>query len=96
MFPLIPPRPFLPAITVSHSCKGLSSSILQTISDYKLPSTSARRAGVQDHVRGKPYTARTLSLTTEVLLKSRDIIESFGYSEKGQVHTPGQQEGASR
>lgn len=37
---------------------------------------------MQDHVRGKPHTVRTLSLTTEVLLKSRDIIESFGYSEK--------------
>ncbi len=40
MYPLIPLCPPLP--TISHPYKGLNSSTLQTISDYKLLSTSAQ------------------------------------------------------
>lgn len=89
MFPLIPPRPPLPTITVSHSYKGLNSSTLQTISDYKLLSTSAQGTSVQGCVRERGIcTAQVLQLTTEVSLNpsSSGIITSFRYS-KGAVHT---------
>ena len=51
MYPTIPPRLPLPTITVSYSFKGLNGSTLQTISDYKLLSTSAQGTGVQGCVR---------------------------------------------
>lgn len=51
MYPLIPLRPPFPTITISHSYKGLNSSTLQTISDYKLLSTSAQGTSVQGCVR---------------------------------------------
>lgn len=43
----------LPTSTISRSYKGLNSSTLQTISDYKLLSTSAQGTSVQARVRGK-------------------------------------------
>lgn len=49
MFLLISP---LPPEPYPHSYKGLNSSTLQTISDYKLLSTSAGGSGVQ-LVQGK-------------------------------------------
>lgn len=98
MFPLSPPRPLLPTITISRSYKGLNSSTPQTISDYKLLSTSAGGTGFAGQCKGNRNlcTAQVLPLTTEASLKptSSGIITSFRYS-KGAALTPGQQEAPS-
>lgn len=76
--------------------KGLNSSTLQTISDYKLLSTSAQGTSCARLCKGNRNlcTAQVLPQTTEVSLKptSRGIVNSFRNS-KGAVHTPGQAEG---